>query len=110
MLYSFAVFLPTIVRAIGDWSVTEVQALTTPVYTTGAVVYLVNARLSDATQRRSYFIIGATFVSIFGYALLIANRGPGLSYAVCFFVKGYRKWATSDGWECVGSGSAVLVR
>ncbi|KAM0330779.1 hypothetical protein ACHAQA_003733 [Verticillium albo-atrum] len=86
MLYSFAVFLPTIVRAIGDWSVTEVQALTIPVYTAGAVVYLINARLSDLTQRRGYFIIGATFVSIFGYALLIANRGAALSYAGCFFV------------------------
>ncbi|KAH6695116.1 major facilitator superfamily domain-containing protein [Plectosphaerella plurivora] len=86
MLYSFAVFLPTIVHGLGTWSRTEVQALTVPVYFAGAVVYLINARLSDYFQRRSYFILGGTSVSILGYCLLLANKSVGLSYAGCFFI------------------------
>ncbi|KAM5341911.1 hypothetical protein ACJ41O_014942 [Fusarium nematophilum] len=86
MLYSFAVFLPTIVLQIGTWTTTQVQALTVPVYSAGAVTYLINAWLSDRTQRRSYFIFGGTLVSIFGYCLLIANHSAGLSYAGTFFV------------------------
>ncbi|KAJ4312922.1 hypothetical protein N0V84_009691 [Fusarium piperis] len=86
MLYSFAVFLPTIVLQIGTWTTTQVQGLTVPVYTAGAVTYLINAWWSDKTQRRSYFIFGGTLVSIFGYCLLIANHSAGLSYAGTFFV------------------------
>ena len=86
MLYSFSVFLPTIINQIGDWSAAEVQALTIPVYTLGAVTYIVMGRLSDITQYRGPFAIGATLVSITGYCLLIANKSSGLSFAGCFLV------------------------
>ena len=86
MLYSFSVFLPTIISQIGTWSRAQSQALTIPVYTVGALTYIVMGRLSDVTQRRAYFAIGGTLVSMLGYILLIANRGSGLSFAGCFLV------------------------
>lgn len=86
MLYSFSVFLPSIINGIGDWSAAEVQALTIPVYTLGALTYVICGRLSDITQYRGPFAVGALFVSIVGYCLLIANRGSGLSFAGCFLV------------------------
>lgn len=86
MLYSFSVFLPTIINQIGNWSRAEVQALTIPVYTLGAVTYVIMGRLSDVTQYRGPFAIGGTLVSILGYCLLIANRSSGLSFAGCFLV------------------------
>ncbi|KPM42328.1 hypothetical protein AK830_g4225 [Neonectria ditissima] len=86
MLYSFVVFLPTIIHGMGEWSPAEVQAMTVPVYTVGAVVYIISARLSDATQRRGYFIMGSIISSIIGYAMLISNKGNGVSYAGCCFV------------------------
>jgi hypothetical protein len=52
MSSSFSIFLPTIIRRIGDWSVAEVQLLTVPVYRLGAITYIVCSRRSDITQIR----------------------------------------------------------
>ncbi|KAF4975740.1 hypothetical protein FZEAL_7517 [Fusarium zealandicum] len=86
MLYSFVVFLPTIIHELGTWSAAEVQAMTVPIYAIGAIVYLIGARLSDITQRRGYFVMGGIVSAIVGYGMLIANAGAGVSYAGCCFV------------------------
>lgn len=86
MLYSFSIFLPTIIRSIGDWTVAEVQLLTIPPYALGAIIYVITGRLSDIWQRRGMFAICASFVSITGYCLLLPNKGTGLSFAGCFLV------------------------
>ncbi|KAK2008143.1 high-affinity nicotinic acid transporter [Colletotrichum eremochloae] len=86
MLYSFVVFLPTIIQGLGTWTATEVQAMTVPVYAVGAIVYITCARLSDLTQRRGYFIMGSIVSSMAGYGMLIAEKGPAVSYAGTFFV------------------------
>ncbi|TID07226.1 putative transporter [Colletotrichum higginsianum] len=86
MLYSFVVFLPTIIHDLGQWTATEVQAMTVPVYAVGAIVYITCARLSDLTQRRGYFIMGSIVSSMAGYGMLIAEKGSAVSYAGTFFV------------------------
>ncbi|SCO91032.1 related to putative tartrate transporter [Fusarium oxysporum] len=86
MLYSFVVFLPTIVKAMGTWSSAEVQAMTVPVYAIGAITYLIGARLSDITQKRGFFVMGGIGSAIIGYGMLIAGKGAAVSYAGCCFV------------------------
>ncbi|KAI2487090.1 ProP Permease major facilitator superfamily [Pyrenophora tritici-repentis] len=87
MLYSFSVFLPTIINGLGSgWSRQVVQALTIPVYVAGFATYVVAAWLSDKTQNRGIFCIGGLAVSMIGYIFLIANKGLGLSFAGCFIV------------------------
>jgi MFS family permease len=87
MLYSFVVFLPTIINQMGaGWSPTVVQAMTVPVYAFGAIVYITCARLSDMTQKRGFFIMGAIVSSMCGYGMLLSNNGTATSYAGCFFV------------------------
>ncbi|CAA9956429.1 hypothetical protein P3342_000048 [Pyrenophora teres f. teres] len=87
MLYSFSVFLPTIINGLGSgWSRQVVQALTIPVYVAGFVTYVIAAWLSDKTQNRGIFCIGGLAVSMIGYIFLIANKGLGLSFAGCFIV------------------------
>lgn len=87
MLYSFVVFLPTIIRDMGaGWSPTVVQAMTVPVYAFGAIIYLVCARLSDITQKRGFFIMGSIVSSMVGYGMLLSNNGTATSYAGTFFV------------------------
>ncbi|KAI5357097.1 putative major facilitator superfamily, MFS transporter superfamily [Septoria linicola] len=84
MLYSFSIFLPTIIRGIGQWSVAEVQCLTIPMYVLGAAVYIGNAWYSDRIQVRGPFIIGGTLVSIIGYVMLIASSSVRVSFAGTF--------------------------
>lgn len=86
MLYSFVVFLPTIIHQLGTWNAAEVQAMTVPVYTVAAIVYVICARVSDVTQRRGYFVMGGIISSIVGYGMLIANKGSAVSYTGTFFV------------------------
>lgn len=87
MLYSFSVFLPTIINGLGGgWSGQVVQALTIPVYFSGAGVYLFSAWYSDRIQQRGIFCIAGFGTSMIGYIFLIINQGFGLSFAGCFFV------------------------
>lgn len=86
MLYGFSTFLPTIIRAIGKWSVAESQALTVPVYALGAITYLVVARISDKTQQRGLYTCVFALVSILGYALLLSHARAAVSYTGCFLV------------------------
>ncbi|KAG9185404.1 hypothetical protein G6011_07948 [Alternaria panax] len=87
MLYSFSVFLPTIINGLGGgWNRQVVQALTIPVYIAGFITYVAGAYLSDKTQNRGLFCIAGLAVSMIGYIFLIANKGLGLSFAGCFIV------------------------
>lgn len=127
MLYSFVVFLPTIVHGLGEWNAAEVQAMTAPVYAVGAIVYIICAKLSDKTQIRGPFVMGAIVSSIVGYGMLVAHKGTAVSYAGCFFVSigiftssgisfawvptnnpRYGKRAFSTGMHlCIGNSSGV---
>jgi MFS family permease len=86
MLYSFSIFLPTIIRSIGTWSTAEVQVLTIPVYVTGAVIYIITGRISDKIRRRGIFAIGGAATTIVGYCLLVPNYNTGMSFSGCFLV------------------------
>lgn len=127
MLYSFVVFLPTIVHGLGEWNAAEVQAMTVPVYAVGALVYILSAKFSDKTQVRGPFVMGAIISSIVGYGMLIAQKGTAVSYTGCFFVSigiftssgisfawvptnnpRYGKRAFSTGMHlCIGNSSGV---
>lgn len=87
MLYSFSVFLPTIISGMGGgWDKQVVQALTIPVYFAGFATYITTAWLSDRTQQRGIYCFGGLSVSLVGYVFLILNKGTGLSFTGTFIV------------------------
>jgi MFS family permease len=87
MLYSFSVFLPTIINGMGGgWSRQVVQALTIPVYFAGFASYIVCAWYGDRIQQKGIFCIGGLAVSMLGYIFLIINKGLILSYCGTFIV------------------------
>ncbi len=86
MLYGYSTFLPTIIKTFGHWSAAQVQALTIPCYVLGAVTYLLVARLSDRQQLRGLYCVVFGAVSVVGYAILMADVGPGAHYFACFVV------------------------
>ncbi|KAH7329636.1 major facilitator superfamily domain-containing protein [Stachybotrys elegans] len=103
VLYSFSVFLPTIIREMNPaWEAYQVQALTVPVYFVGFVVYLVCANISDRTQQRGLFCIGGGLTMILGYCLLIANHSVAMSFTGCFIV-------AAGLWTGSGSGMAWIT-
>lgn len=104
VLYSFSVFLPTIIRDMGraEWGPAEINALTIPVYIVGFGTYLTVAMYSDRIQQRGVFCIGGSAVMIIGYALLLAHQSVAMSFVGCFFV-------STGLWACSGSGMAWVT-
>ncbi|KAL6875106.1 major facilitator superfamily domain-containing protein [Trichoderma novae-zelandiae] len=88
MLYGFSTFLPTIIDALGEWSVAQVQLLTIPCYFLGAVAYMTIAVLSDRLQMRGVFCVIFGLISVVGYAVLLSDSSPGVHYFGCFLVAG----------------------
>ena len=104
VLYSFSVFLPTIIRDMGreEWGPAEINALTIPVYIVGFGTYLTVAMYSDRIQQRGIFCISGAAVMIIGYALLLAHGSVAMSFVGCFFV-------STGLWACSGSGMAWVT-
>ncbi|KAL8805330.1 MAG: hypothetical protein Q9182_002004 [Xanthomendoza sp. 2 TL-2023] len=86
-LFSYAIFLPTIIKAINPaWSVIYVQALTVPCYIWSAVVYFAAGYASDKLQHRAIFGILGCLISIVGHIMLMVGRNVAVPYAGCFLV------------------------
>jgi len=86
ILYGYSTFLPTIIRSLGKWSSAEIQALTVPCYTLGAIFYLGVAWLSDRYQRRTIWVVIFGLVAASGYAILISPAPGGVKYFGCCVV------------------------
>ncbi|KAM0497459.1 hypothetical protein ACHAP9_007809 [Verticillium nonalfalfae] len=90
-LYTFSLFLPTIIRDLG-YSSWRAQLLTVPVYAFSFATTLTVAIYSERLKQRAIFIAGSSFFAIIGYIMLLANTDPtgrpGLSYAGTFFAAG----------------------
>lgn len=104
VLYSFSVFLPTIIRDMGqeEWTPAIVNALTIPVYLVGFFTYLLVAWYSDRIQKRGIFCVSGAVVMIIGYALLLSHHSVATRFVGCFFV-------SAGLWTCSGSGMAWVT-
>ncbi|KAB5518090.1 major facilitator superfamily domain-containing protein [Coniochaeta sp. 2T2.1] len=68
-IYSFALFLPTIVKNMG-YTANNAQLMTVPPYV-GACLFTIGASyLADRVQKRGVFLLGFQLVAILGFALL----------------------------------------
>ncbi|KAJ7132186.1 MFS general substrate transporter [Mycena epipterygia] len=84
-VYSFTLFLPTIIHALG-FSATNAQLLTIPPYAVGCISTVGFGVLSDHTRVRGPFVVGLTAVGVVGYTLLLATDAatqPAVGYAGC---------------------------
>ncbi|CAH0032475.1 unnamed protein product [Clonostachys rhizophaga] len=90
-LYTFSLFLPTIIKNLG-YSAAIAQLLTIPPYAFGFVTTLTVATLSERLNQRAIFIAGSALFAAIGYSLLLGNADPvakpGISYAGTFFAAG----------------------
>jgi Major Facilitator Superfamily len=86
MWYGYSTFLPTIIDGLGTWTTAQVQLLTIPCYSIGAITYLVISYLSDTQGKRAIYSCGCIVVSIVGYSLLLANISIAGHYVGCFIV------------------------
>ncbi|EAA31532.1 MFS general substrate transporter [Neurospora crassa] len=105
-LYTFSLFLPSIINALGYRAATA-QLLTIPPYAFAFLTTLTVATVSERLHQRAIFIIGSATFAIIGYIMLLANKDPiahpGLSYAGTFFAAGgiYPATALALSWPAI---------
>jgi MFS family permease len=84
-LYGIALFLPTIIKALGyaSW---KTQLLTIPIYVSAAIIGIAQAWVSDRVGKRSPFILFSLCLVAVGFIMCIAapQHLPGIVYAGVF--------------------------
>ncbi|KAF8269774.1 MFS general substrate transporter [Lactarius quietus] len=86
-LYSFALFLPSIIHEV-RYKATHANLLTVPVYTFACIVTCLVGFAADRLQRRSIFNIVLACVAGLAYIVLVVSKTPALSYVAVYFAAG----------------------
>lgn len=84
-IYSYSLFLPTIISGMGYTNVTA-QLFTVPPNFLAFLSVIGCCWMSDRIQKRGPMILGCITVGMVGYIMLIAAEKPGVRYAGTFFV------------------------
>ncbi|KAL1406637.1 hypothetical protein Q8F55_008343 [Vanrija albida] len=82
-LYTFSLFSPTLVAALG-YTAAKAQLMSVPPYVAAAFCTVFSGYISDKIQKRGLVTICFAFVAALGYILLLANVNNGANYAGLF--------------------------
>ncbi|KAK4120987.1 MFS general substrate transporter [Parathielavia appendiculata] len=86
-LYSYSLFLPTIVRDLGTVSTPELaQLMTVPPYVVACIFCVGAGWYADKLGQRGIFMIGFMAVAIIGLIMLMASSSAAVRYVGCFFL------------------------
>ncbi|EHA56279.1 high-affinity nicotinic acid transporter [Pyricularia oryzae 70-15] len=78
-IYSFSLFLPTIVKGMG-YTANDAQLMTVPPYVVACCFTIAASYFADKWQRRGVFIMGFQLVGIAGFALLCGTDNSKAQY------------------------------
>jgi len=78
-------FLPIIIR-LNEYSTTQVQLMTMPVYIAAGVSAIAMGYMSDRLRVRGLFLAGAFAVTAAGGLILLVSKNKNLSYAGTFLI------------------------
>lgn len=82
-VYSFSLFLPTIIRNMG-FSSTQAQLMSVPPYAAGCVVTIAAGFFADRSKRRGQYMLGFSALAILGWVFLISTTIPAVQYVGTF--------------------------
>ncbi|OAQ60472.1 MFS nicotinic acid transporter Tna1 [Pochonia chlamydosporia 170] len=82
-LYGISLFLPTIIKSL-NYSKTEAQLMTVPIYITAAILAVIVAFCSDRVGKRSPFVIAPMCMMLVGFTMCIASGNPKVVYGGVF--------------------------
>ncbi|KAK3324986.1 major facilitator superfamily domain-containing protein [Apodospora peruviana] len=86
-LYSYSLFLPTIVRDLGYKDNPNLaQLMTVPPYIAACICCITAGWYADRLGQRGVFMIGFMATAIVGLIMLLATNNNGVKYAGCFFL------------------------
>lgn len=83
-VYSFSLFLPTIVKCLG-YDNNRAQLMTVPPYVVACLACLTTGYLSDKFATRALFMIFCNVVGIISMIVLVSTHDNHVKYAGTFF-------------------------
>jgi MFS family permease len=83
-VYSFSLFLPTIIRDLGHKN-EKAQLMTVPPYVVACFFCISTGYLADRLQTRGIVMIAFNLVGIIGLIMLVTSSSPEVKYAGTFF-------------------------
>jgi len=84
-LYSFSIFLPSIIHDLGwSQSVVQTQLYSVPPYVAAAILTVVVGYLADRTRTRGVYNLASSIVGAAGFLMLLASKSPGVKYGGTF--------------------------
>ncbi|WEW60274.1 hypothetical protein PRK78_005759 [Emydomyces testavorans] len=82
-LFSFALFLPTIILELGYKSTTA-QLLSVPPYVAAALMTIFIGYIADRTRKRGLCNIFVSLLGIIGFSMLLGSQNGSVKYAATF--------------------------
>ncbi|KAG7046537.1 MFS general substrate transporter [Colletotrichum scovillei] len=85
-LYSFSLFLPSIIQGLGYRSTTQIQLLTVPPNIAAFLVVLATSALSDKIKARGPIMAVGSMVALCGYVMILASKSSNVRYGGTFLI------------------------
>ncbi|KAH7084246.1 high-affinity nicotinic acid transporter [Paraphoma chrysanthemicola] len=79
-IYSFALFLPTIIKNMG-YTANDAQLMSVPPYVCACFFTITASWYADRVRRRGIFLMGFQLIAIAGFSMLAATPRPRIQYA-----------------------------
>jgi len=78
-IYSFSLFLPTIIKKMG-YTANQAQLMTVPPYVAACLFTIAASWLADRVRQRGVFMLGFQVIGITGFAMLAGTDKPSIQY------------------------------
>jgi predicted MFS family arabinose efflux permease len=83
-IYSFALFLPTIIKNMG-YTANNAQLMSVPPYVCACLFTIAASYVADRYRKRGVFLLGFQLVAILGFALLVSTSRSDVQYTGTVF-------------------------
>ena len=79
-IYSFALFLPTIIKNM-EYTANNAQLMSVPPYVCACFFTITASYLADRVKKRGVFLLGFQLVAVAGFSLLAGSANASVQYA-----------------------------
>jgi cyanate permease len=78
-IYSFSLFLPTIIKKMG-YTANQAQLMSVPPYVAACFFTIAASWFADRVRQRGVFMLGFQVIGITGFAMLAGTSKPSIQY------------------------------
>ncbi|KAK6078421.1 high-affinity nicotinic acid transporter [Seiridium cupressi] len=107
-IYSFALFLPTIIKNMG-YTANNAQLMSVPPYVFACIFTIGTSYFADKIRQRGIFMLGCQVIAVIGFSLLAGTVKPAVQYtgAVLAAIGIYPQIPLGMAWNGANTGGSL---